>query len=75
MAGMRADDHEHRLTAWWLDIAPSRQEELLSAEPPPMPWLDASLAEAGLDAEEVQRFLDAKRLEPTRDAGLHPGAG
>ena len=50
MAGMRADDHEHRLTAWWLDIAPSRQEELLSAEPPPMPWLDASLAEAGLDA-------------------------
>lgn len=63
---------EDKLTAWWLDIAPSRQAELLMVPQPPMPWLDESLAPAGLDLADVHRFLDDKRREPTRDAGLNP---
>ena len=41
---------------------------------PPMPWLDESIADAGLDAADVHRFLGEKRreLEPTRDSGLNP---
>jgi hypothetical protein len=71
---MELDERANRLTAWWLDIAPTRQEELLMVPLPPMPWLEESIADAGLDAAEVRTFLDAKRreLEPTRDAGLNP---
>jgi hypothetical protein len=71
---MELDELDNKLTAWWLGIAPSRQEELLMVPLPPMPWLDESIADAGLDASDVQRFLDAKRgeLESTRDAGLNP---
>lgn len=71
---MEHNELDNQLTAWWLGIAPSRQEELLMVPPPPMPWLDESLADAGLDAADVQRFLDVKRLNPqlTRDAGLNP---
>lgn len=67
----RIDD---RLTAWWLAIALSRQEELLMATPPPMPWLDESLATAGVGHDDVRRFLTEKRheLEATRDAGINP---
>lgn len=71
---MDPQELENRLTAWWLDIAPSRQEELLMADPPPMPWLDESLTQAGLERTDVDRFLHDKRLDlrATRDAGLHP---
>jgi|GEM_PF-4981724 len=71
---MDLDERDHQLTAWWLDIAPSRQQELLTVPMPPVPWLEESLAEAGLDADDVHRFLEQKRreLEPTRDAGLNP---
>ena len=71
---MDNEELTNKLTAWWLDIAPSRQEDLLTVPPPPMPWFDESIAEAGLDASDVQRFLDAKRLDPdvVRDAGLNP---
>lgn len=78
---MDADDRDNALAAWWLGLAPSRQEELLSAAPPPMPWLDESLADAGLDRDDLQRFLRAKRDAPdaepdtTRDAGLNPRPG
>ena len=69
-------DHEleNKLTAWWLNIAPSRQEELLMVPPPAMPWLDESLANEGLDAADAERFLEVKRAEHavTRDAGLNP---
>ncbi len=70
---MEPDDRD-KLTAWWLGIAPSRQEELLTEPRPPLPWLDESIAGAGLDAGEVERFLDERRgeLEPTRDAGMSP---
>jgi uncharacterized protein YaiI (UPF0178 family) len=39
-----------------------------------MPWLDESIAQAGLDAADVRRFLEVKRRDPvvTRDAGLNP---
>ena len=71
---MDPQELENRLTAWWLDIAPTRQEQLLSTPPPPMPWLDESLEQAGLDRADVDSFLDAKRLDQqtTRDAGLNP---
>ena len=71
---MDLDDHDNKLTAWWLQIAPSRQEELLMQPLPPLPWLDESIADAGLDADDVRQFLDDKRreLEPTRDSGLNP---
>jgi len=67
-------EERNKLTAWWLDIAPARQEELLTVPQPPMPWFDESLADAGLDAADVQRFLEVKRRDPvlTRDAGLNP---
>lgn len=67
-------ERDNKLTAWWLQIAPSRQEELLMVPQPPLPWLDESLADAGLDAADLHRFLETKRLdlEPTRDAGLNP---
>jgi hypothetical protein len=67
-------EERNKLTAWWLDIAPTRQEELLTVPVPSVPWLEESIADAGLDAAEVQSFLDDKRrqLEPTRDAGLNP---
>jgi hypothetical protein len=67
-------EERNKLTAWWLDIAPGRQEELLTVPVPPVPWLEESIADAGLDAAEVREFLDKKRreLEPTRDAGLNP---
>lgn len=70
------DDTEltNKLTAWWLDIAPGRQEELLMVPMPPMPWLEASIEGAGLDPADVKRFLDAKRSDPevTADAGGNP---
>lgn len=71
---MEHDELENKLTAWWLDIAPSRQGELLMVPLPPMPWLDESISDAGLDAADVQRFLDVKRRDPqlTRDAGVNP---
>lgn len=71
---MDLDDHDNKLTAWWLQIAPSRQEELLTEPMPPLPWLDESIADAGLDAADVERFLADKRceLEPTRDSGVNP---
>lgn len=71
---MDDDERANKLTAWWLDIAPTRQEELLVVPLPPVPWLAESIADAGLDDEDVRRFLDEKRreLEPTRDAGLNP---
>jgi len=71
---MEPEELDNRLTAWWLDIAPSRQEELLMVPLPPMPWLDESIADAGLEAADVHRFLEDKRreLEPTRDAGRNP---
>ena len=71
---MDPDERDNKLTAWWLDIAPSRQQELLQVPLPPLPWLGESIADAGLDAADVHRFLDSKRdeLEPTRDAGLNP---
>lgn len=70
---MDPNELENRLTAWWLGIAPSRQEELLSPDPPPMPWLDESLTQAGLRLDEVARFLHDQRdeLRATRDAGLN----
>jgi hypothetical protein len=73
---MEFDELDNKLTAWWLEIAPSRQRELLMVPSPPMPWLDESIAEAGLNAADVHRFLDDRRreLEPTRDAGLNPKA-
>jgi hypothetical protein len=71
---MEHDELDNKLTAWWLDIAPARQADLLAEPLPPMPWLAESISDAGLDAADVQRFLDAKRLDPqlTRDAGLNP---
>lgn len=71
---MEHQELDDRLTAWWLDIAPSRQEELLMDEPPPMPWLEESLQHAGLGRPDIDRFLHDKRreLEATRDAGLNP---
>ena len=41
---------------------------------PPVPWLDESIADAGLDEAEVHAFLEDKRseTEPTCDAGLNP---
>jgi hypothetical protein len=71
---MDLDDQDNQLTAWWLDIAPSRQEELLAVPQPPLPWLDESIAAAGLDRNDVERFIDEKRskLDPTRDSGLNP---
>ncbi len=71
---MELEERNNKLTAWWLDIAPTRQEELLMVPVPPMPWLEESIADAGLDAADVRAFLDLKRreLEPTQDAGLNP---
>jgi len=71
---MDFDELDNKLAAWWLEIAPSRQRELLMVPLPPMPWLDESIADAGLDAAEIHRFLHDKRreLEPTRDSGLNP---
>lgn len=71
---MEHDELESKLTSWWLDMAPSRQEELLAVPQPPMPWLDESIADAGLGAADVQRFLEVKRRDPiiTRDAGMNP---
>ena len=61
-----------RLTAWWLDLAPSRQEELLAGETPV--WFAESVEQAELDRADVERYLRDKRdaLDPTRDAGLNP---
>ena len=74
---MEPDELENKLTAWWLDMAPSRQEELLTVPLPPMPWLQESIDDAGLDPADVQRFLEAKRRDPviTRDAGGNPKPG
>lgn len=71
---MDFDELDNKLTAWWLEIAPSRQRELLMVPPPPLPWLDESMANAGLSVAEVDGFLHDKRreLEVTRDAGLNP---
>ena len=71
---MELDDLDNKLTDWWLEIAPSRQAELLMVPLPPMPWLEESLEDAGLDAADVEQFLHDKRreLEPTRDSGLNP---
>lgn len=71
---MDADERQNRLTAWWLEIAPTRQAELLMVPPPPMPWLGESLELAGLEVDDVRRFLDSERgrLEATRDAGVSP---
>ena len=71
---MEDDELENKLTAWWLDMAPSRQEELLMVPPPPMPWLDESIGDAGLQAADVQQFLVGKHRDPqiTRDAGMNP---
>ena len=67
-------ENDDRLTAWWLGLAPSRQEELLETPTAALPWLEESIAEAGLDEAAVTAFLTAKRgeVEPTRDAGLNP---
>jgi hypothetical protein len=71
---MEQDEVTNKLTAWWLGIAPSRQEELLMEPQPPLPWLEDSIVGAGLEPVDVQRFLDAKRSDPefTQDAGLNP---
>ena len=71
---MEDNELENKLTAWWLDMAQSRQEELLMVPQPPMPWLDESMADAGLHAADVRRFLEVKRRDPqiTRDAGMNP---
>jgi hypothetical protein len=71
---MDLDDQDNLLTAWWLDIAPSRQEELLAVPRPPLPWLEESITTAGLDRQDVERFIEEKRfeLEATRDSGLNP---
>jgi hypothetical protein len=71
---MELEERDNKLTAWWLDIAPTRQEELLMVPPPPLPWLEESITDAGLDAAEVRHFLDGKRreLDTTRDAGVNP---
>lgn len=71
---MDLEESTNKLTAWWLDMAPARQEELLTVPLPPLPWLDESLAGAGLDAADIQGFLDGKRREPehTHDAGVNP---
>ncbi len=70
---VKADELDDRLTAWWLDIAPTRQEELLMEDPPAMPWLQESLDTAGLELQDVQQFLDRRRSPGlTRDAGVNP---
>ena len=71
---MDQNELANKLTAWWLDIAPARQEELLAVHSPPMPWLEESITDAGLKAADVEVFLEAKRRDPqiTRDAGLNP---
>ena len=71
---MEHNELDNKLTAWWLDIAPARQEELISQPETPKPWLDESIAEAGLDVADVQRFVEDKRRDPvvTRDAGGNP---
>jgi hypothetical protein len=71
---MESNELDNKLTAWWLEIAPSRQRELLEVPLPPLPWLEESIADAGLTAADIERFLNGKRreLEPTRDAGLNP---
>lgn len=71
---MASEEVDNKLTAWWLDIAPSRQEELLAVPTPPTPWLEESIADHDLAADDVHRFLEAKRRDPsiTRDAGLNP---
>jgi hypothetical protein len=71
---MDFDELHNKLTAWWLDVAPSRQRELLMMPRPPLPWLDESITEAGLTPADVDRFLNDKRREPepTRDSGLNP---
>src|SRR3954451_13640314 len=51
---MEHEELTNKLTAWWLDIAPARQDELLVVPLPPVPWLDESIADAGLNAEDVQ---------------------
>jgi hypothetical protein len=66
----------NRLTAWWLGVAPSRQEELLDARDSDPPWLAESLAEVGLERSAVDEFLAAKRRERddvSQDAGRDPG--
>ena len=68
----------NRLTAWWLGVAPTRQEELLDARDSDPPWLAASLAEADLadDRAAVDEFLAEKRRERddvSQDAGRDPG--
>ena len=71
-------EDDDRLTAWWLGLAPSRQEEALEsstdAEAPALPWLEASIDEAGLDEAAITEFLHRKRseVEPTRDYGFNP---
>jgi hypothetical protein len=72
-------DDDNRLTAWWLGLAPSRQEEALAssttdAAAAALPWLEESIVEAELDPLAVAEFLRTKRsaIEPTRDAGLNP---
>lgn len=71
---MDPDERQNRLTAWWLEIAPSRQEELLMPTPPAMPWLTESLERAGLTMADVRQFLDDERgrLEAGPDAGVSP---
>ena len=71
---MHDEDLENKLTAWWLDIAPARQEDLLALPQPPMPWLAESLADVELDEADIQLFVEAKRHDPsvTSDAGLNP---
>ena len=71
---MELNELDNKLTAWWLEIAPSRQRELLMVPLPPLPWLEESIADAGLTAADIERFLNDKRreLEPTRDSGLNP---
>ena len=74
---MEDEELTNKLTAWWLDIAPARQEDLLTVPLPPVPWLAESIADEGLDPADVERFLQVKRRDPriTRDAGMNPKPG
>ena len=67
-------EDDDRLTAWWLGLAPSRQEEVLAAPPATLAWFAESIAQADLDQATVEAFLRDQRddVEPTRDSGINP---
>jgi hypothetical protein len=67
----------NRLSAWWLGLAPSRQEEVLAGNEAAPAWLAASLEEAGLTGDDpsLRGFLASKRAERdsiSQDAGREP---